>query len=94
MEALQEFFSANLYYVIAAVILSSVIFYFTKDHVKALLFGDDAPVQSPEELVQLREAQMKELHSMEARREEEVQAQQPPLQQYEESYAQDQEHEE
>ncbi len=89
-----DFLSSNLYYVIAAVIFTSVLFYFTKDHVKALLFGDETPVQSPEELAKMREAQMQELHSMEARRAEEIAAQlQAQSQSQEQAQSQDQEHE-
>ncbi len=91
MESIFEFLSSNLYYVIAAVILSAVIFYFTKDTVKALLLGEQ--VQSPEEIANQREAQMQELHSMEARRAEEIQAQLQAQQQQGEPQMQDQEHE-
>jgi len=70
-----DFLTTNMYYVIAAIIFSAVVFYFTKDTVKAMLLGEESAVASPEELAKLREAQIQELHMMESRRAEEIQAQ-------------------
>jgi Na+/H+ antiporter NhaC len=89
-----DFLTSNMYYVIAAIILSAVIFYFTKDTVKAMLLGEDNVTQSPEEIAKQREAQLQELQSMEARRAEEIQAQlQAQSQSQEQMPTQDQEHE-
>lgn len=95
MESITTFLSDNMYYVIAAMIFSAVVFYFTKDTIKSLLLGETS-VQSPEDIAAQRDAQLKELQSMEARRAEEIAAQlqaQAQTQPQEEQY-QDQPHEE
>ena len=93
MESIMNFLSDNMYYVIAAMIFSAVVFYFTKDTIKALLLGETG-VQNPEEIAAQRDAQLQELQSMEARRAEEIQAQlQAQTQEQTQAQSQDQEHE-
>lgn len=88
-----NFLSDNMYYVIAAMIFSAVVFYFTKDTIKSLLLGETG-VQNPEEIAAQRDAQLQELQSMEARRAEEIQAQlQAQTQEQTQAQSQDQEHE-
>ena len=86
-----NFLSDNMYYVVAAIIFSAVVFYFTKDTIKSLLLGESS-VQSPEEIAAQRDAQLQELQSMEARRAEEIAAQ-LQSQSQEQAQSQDQEHE-